>query len=153
MAFPIAFHSYIPRSHCISTHTYGIVLISDKGNILVVKGRLSNKWGFPKGHGNIGEKPLDAALRELKEEAGIDVSDLPRPYEMRFKTKSGTMGGTYFIYKLEYQPPACIGDTKEICDVLWCPKERLSSLLANMDLKAFCYRKYHLYTKFGCKDL
>ena len=149
MAFPTAFHSYLPRTHCVPTHTYGIVLVSDKGNILVVKGRLSEKWGFPKGHGNNGEKPLDAALRELKEEAGIDVSDLPPPYERRFKTKSGAMGGTYFIYKVKNEPSLSIGDTKEICDAMWCPKERLPSLLANMDLKAFCYRKYHLDFQFG----
>jgi len=30
-------------------------------------------WDFPKGHIEAGEKPLDAMLREVKEETGLDV--------------------------------------------------------------------------------
>ena len=71
MTFPRAFQNYVPRTHCIDTHVYGAILISPEGDILVVQGRLSNKWSFPKGHGNKSETPLAAAIRELKEETGL----------------------------------------------------------------------------------
>ena len=35
---------------------------------------LSNFWGFPKGHLERGESERDAALREVREEAGLDVT-------------------------------------------------------------------------------
>lgn len=31
-------------------------------------------WGFPKGHAETGEKPLEAARRELEEETGLQVA-------------------------------------------------------------------------------
>ena len=33
-------------------------------------------WTFPKGHPESGESPTDAALRELQEETGIELSEL-----------------------------------------------------------------------------
>jgi 8-oxo-dGTP pyrophosphatase MutT (NUDIX family) len=35
---------------------------------------LSNFWGFPKGHIETGESEEDAALREIREETGLDVN-------------------------------------------------------------------------------
>lgn len=35
---------------------------------------LANFWGFPKGHVEAGESERDAALREIREEAGLDVT-------------------------------------------------------------------------------
>ena len=58
----------------------GIVLIDNK--VLLVKNRLrkeykeyydSGFWGFPKGHMEEGEKPADAAVREVFEETGFEV--------------------------------------------------------------------------------
>jgi 8-oxo-dGTP pyrophosphatase MutT (NUDIX family) len=148
MPFPQAFQSYVPESHCIESQTYGIILISPYDEILVVKGRLSNKWGFPKGHGEANEKPLIAALRELKEEAGIDLSDYTPTFKRRFKRKSGKFGGIYFIYHLDFKPLPCIQDNKEISDVAWCPRERLPFLFGNMDLNTFCYKKCHIDPAF-----
>ncbi len=43
--------------------TQKVLLIQSKGNF----------WGFPKGSLEIGEKVKDCALRELKEETGIEL--------------------------------------------------------------------------------
>ncbi|HDI11757.1 MAG TPA: NUDIX domain-containing protein [Candidatus Acetothermia bacterium] len=38
---------------------------------LLVRNKSGGHWGFPKGHIEEGESPLDAALREVAEEVGI----------------------------------------------------------------------------------
>ena len=150
MTFPRAFQSYVPKTHCVNTHTYGVVLINPYDEFLVVQGRLSRKWSFPKGHGDKHEKPLEAALRELKEEAGIDLEGQVPFCEKRFKSSNGKTGGTYFIFKLTETMKIRIEDTSEIMDAMWCPRERLSSLTGNMDLTTFCRRNYHLDPDMEC---
>jgi len=58
---------------------YGSVIV-DKSRryclLLKVKfGNESIRYGFPKGKINVGENPIDCAIRETKEETGFDVSN------------------------------------------------------------------------------
>lgn len=55
-------------------HSAGGVLIRDGRVILIKMRNLSGKevWTFPKGHLEEGETPETAALREVKEETGLE---------------------------------------------------------------------------------
>ena len=50
----------------------GIIIINDKGNLLLCKRKNTNSWQFPQGGINKSETPLQAAKRELFEEVGIE---------------------------------------------------------------------------------
>ncbi len=51
----------------------GVIIYNKKtNNILIVQSR-GNLWGFPKGSFEEGEEFQTCAVRELKEETGIDV--------------------------------------------------------------------------------
>ena len=57
-----------------------MVILNDKDEVLLLKRSPTanwqpNNWGFPGGKIEPGEAPLDAAVRETKEETGLDVSD------------------------------------------------------------------------------
>ena len=143
MTFPRAFQNYVPRTHCIDTHVYGAILIAPEGDILVVQGRLSNKWSFPKGHGNKSETPLAAAIRELKEETGINMSGVTPDNELRFKSNRTGSGGIYFVFHVKEMANIIPEDTNEIMNTMWCPRERLESLMGNIDLTTFCRRRYY----------
>lgn len=55
------------------TSAGGVVFRANGGDPLFLLIRDSyNNWGFPKGHLEEGERPEDAALREVREETGID---------------------------------------------------------------------------------
>jgi len=101
---------------------------------VVIRGRQSGKWSFPKGHGESSEQPLDACIRELKEETGINLKGITPDDELRFRA------GTYFVFYMKNKPSLCPEDTKEVMDSMWVPLTRLPFLSGNMDLTTFARR-------------
>lgn len=54
----------------------GTAIIKNKKILLVQQkpdGDQASKWGPPAGHGEFSESPLETAIRETKEETGLDV--------------------------------------------------------------------------------
>lgn len=49
----------------------GVIIDGDK--VLLIKNKRSLHWSFPKGHMERGESPLQTALREIREETGLNV--------------------------------------------------------------------------------
>lgn len=111
---------------------YGAILLSPDLETVVIRGRQSGKWSFPKGHGLSSENPLEACVREVREETGINLKGIKPDDELRFKV------GTYFVFYLSEKPRLCPEDTKEVMDIMWVPLTRLEHLVGNMDLKTFC---------------
>ena len=54
----------------------GLVVINNKGELLLCKRKNINSWQFPQGGIDFGESPLKAARRELYEEVGIKKEDV-----------------------------------------------------------------------------
>ena len=53
----------------------GIVIINDKGKLLLCKRKNIDSWQFPQGGIDEGESPIKASKRELFEEVGIKSND------------------------------------------------------------------------------
>lgn len=51
----------------------GGVIWDQKGRVLLQRRADKNKWGFPGGAMELGESASEAAIREIKEETGLDV--------------------------------------------------------------------------------
>lgn len=49
----------------------GVVLLDHEGRVLLAHATETSHWDIPKGHGEEGEAPIVAALRELVEETSI----------------------------------------------------------------------------------
>lgn len=132
MTFPKAFQTYIPRTHCINSHVYGAIVMNNIKEIVLIKGRQSGKWSFPKGHGRPRETPLEACIRELKEETGIDMYGITPDDEIRFNT------GTYFVFFVKDRIKIEPEDTKEVADSMWISINRIQHVRMNKDLNSFC---------------
>jgi len=149
MTFPKAFHSYIPRGHGVPAHVYGAILLNNFNETVVIRGRKSGKWSFPKGHGETRESPLEACIRELKEETGINLRGVSPDDEIRFSS------GTYFVFFVKERLPIVPEDIKEVCDAMWTPIYRLCYLTGNKDLTYFCrnVNTNNLITKMNLKQV
>jgi tRNA nucleotidyltransferase (CCA-adding enzyme) len=80
---------------------------------LLVYGKKSGKWGFPKGHQENNETEEDTAIRELYEETGIKINQSNLTNKLRFKNN------IYFNVITNEKPPIKIQDTYEILKVAW----------------------------------
>lgn len=50
----------------------GVVFTDEQGRVLLVKPTYKDGWDLPGGYVEIGESPKQAAIREVKEELGVD---------------------------------------------------------------------------------
>ena len=57
----------------MSTRTVscGVIVLDPNGRVLLAHATETSHWDIPKGQGEPGETPMEAALRELREETGI----------------------------------------------------------------------------------
>ena len=124
-----AFESYKPPGHKV----YGSICTTPENKVLLVKGRRSGKFSFPKGHKKGSESYLDCARRETFEETGIDITSLePVGY-------GKLQAGEYFFFEveeMELEPQ----DTWEVEEALWIPVEEISKLPCNVDVNLFLVR-------------
>jgi diadenosine hexaphosphate hydrolase (ATP-forming) len=61
-----------PRSPRRVVEGAGGVVVNDAGAVLLIRHR-NGSWVFPKGHIEAGESKVDAAVREVEEEAGVQA--------------------------------------------------------------------------------
>lgn len=120
---PSAFQSYKPRFMKV----YGAICVNKLGEVLLVRGRRSGKWSFPKGHCIGNETDLQCALRELQEETGIVLKgDYISYHKLR--------GASYFVFAIEEDVVPKVCDHWEIDSVCWVPLENLPRLDSNVDV-------------------
>ncbi|MBQ7757192.1 MAG: NUDIX domain-containing protein [Oscillospiraceae bacterium] len=98
--------------------------------ILLIKHINSGHWSFPKGHVEEGETEIETAMREIKEETGIDVIiDQSFREIVTYSPRRDTHKEVvYFIAKAkntDYTP-----QEDEIADIKWVEISRAGSVLA-----------------------
>jgi ADP-ribose pyrophosphatase YjhB (NUDIX family) len=116
--------------------TYGGILCKkgvtvEDDEYVLVQGRYTGKWSFPKGHSNEGEEPLKCSLREVAEETGLD--DLPEPTEY---LQIGY--GNYFVFNLERKTELVPRDKGEIMNTRWVRLDEMRNMLLNADVSIWC---------------
>jgi len=93
------------------------------GDILLIR-HLAGHWGFPKGHIEIGENTKQAALRELKEETGLDkvilgTEPIVKKYTFNKNGFAVSKTVTYFVGIVDDKEITLQRD--EIEDFAWLP--------------------------------
>ncbi len=131
-------------------YSAGIIIYFDdvntgKEKFLILKHRKGH-WSFPKGHIENGEDIKTAAVREVKEETGLDGIEILRSEEKNkndkymlsenyiIKDTNIEKTNYYFIGKVpqtyeENMYPKVKIDVDEILDYRWCNYEEASNLI------------------------
>ena len=114
----------------------GAVVIS--GNALLLVKHNKGHWSFPKGHLENGETEEEAAVREVSEETGLDISIIS---DLRYVVTYSPFEGT--IKDVVYFKAYYVGGTlrplkSEISDVKWVNFETARKLITyNNDRNVF----------------
>jgi 8-oxo-dGTP pyrophosphatase MutT (NUDIX family) len=89
---------------------------------LLVLGKKSDKWGFPKGHMEDGESEEECAMREFFEETGIQIEKKHLLEKLRFKNN------IYFNVLCDGKSKFNIQDTNEILKACWFTLPEMASI-------------------------
>jgi len=106
------------------THAGGIVYRRQDGRTLflvVSSSSKKDKWVFPKGHIDKGEKPAAAAVREVMEEAGVRAKPLKKAGTTKYSYKGKRYCVIYYVMRVaEFNGE----ESLENRQVLWLDKEQ-----------------------------
>jgi len=91
------------------THAGGVVFRDDgpgRRYLLVQSSRDPSHWVLPKGHIDPGESPREAALRELREEAGALGEIVAELGVDAYESAGESVRALYFLVRLTAEVPA-----------------------------------------------
>jgi len=92
-------------------------ILERDGEILLVQRPRYQDWSLPKGKLDRGETPLQAALREVREETGYRVKALAFAGAFGYEVKGAPKVVLYWLMKPLKQGP--ILDPDEVCELRW----------------------------------
>lgn len=118
-----------------------VFIINDKKQVLLQKRSANkrfnpNKWALCAGHVDAGESLESSALRELKEEIGIDVAinDLKPFAEREFTIRDSNSHITYFYYtKSNLNEKDFIIQKEELSEVKWFDIDEVINMIKSKD--------------------
>ena len=112
--------STVSRTHSISCDLGVAACVVIDGKILLVKeaaGKHAGFWGTPKGYVNQGESPIQAVLRELKEEC--DIAGAVKGIIAVRETVRSDMSAILIAYSIYSETTDVSIDNEEIADYGW----------------------------------
>lgn len=98
-----------------------VILAENK--VLLVKHIFSESWVFPGGHIEVGEKPHVAAIREVKEEVGVNLDDVTLAGSFTHNTE-GKIDTVFSFYKILEKRPDIKLETRESSEYAWFEIDR-----------------------------
>ena len=130
--------AYYPLSPFVSIALHNTrrvrVLVISSSNILLLRTRLGHqKWSTPGGGVNKNENPIDAAVRELREETGIEVTPNMLNFIGEKRLPEDRMWPRYdalfYVVKLSTTQRTKIHSKYEIIDTKWFKLSQLPDKL------------------------
>lgn len=124
--------------------SFGIIpLVYDGGawKVLLILHLEGGHWAFPKGHKDGEEAPLQAAIRELKEETGLDVEKILRD-EPLVEKYHFHRNNKEILKAVSYYPALVKGvldlQKEEIQDAKWVLFDEVTNHLTFSEAKKIC---------------
>lgn len=131
----------------IPEHAFGIIPLYqdyDGYKLLVIQNANGGHWGFPKGHAEAGETPLETALRELQEEVGIEAINIqpgqPLIEHYSFERNGNTYDKTNTFYIGIVSAMTLQKQDAEVSDARWVSVEEMKELFTNKTTEGIAHQ-------------
>lgn len=113
----------------------GCVVVNDDRVLLIRQN--DNSIGFPKGHMEIGETEIETAIRETREETGLDVNIIStKKYKIKYYVDEIILKEvTYFLAKPVNHNSKIIIQKSELIDANWFLKDDVGKFLTYEQLR------------------
>lgn len=140
----------IIRPFTVSEVSAGGLVISESNPSLIALISHKNRgggldWVIPKGHVELGENYLQTAVREIREETGIESKVLEKIGEISYSFKIGPKRikktvHHYLLQQIGGSLNAYNDPTGEVMDVQWFELDRLEEVLAHENERKIAQR-------------
>ncbi len=98
----------------------GVVLLSDDGSLLTVRKRGTGRFMLPGGKPESGEDALAAAVRECREEIGVELDPAALTLVGTFRADAANEPGLEVVGTIFQHPaPADVAPAAEIAELRW----------------------------------
>ena len=122
----------------------GVVIVNDGKLLLIKRGTEPSlgKWSFPGGAVELGESVRDAAVRETKEECGLDIeliTGLPVDvYDIMMPYESGVLKYHYVLLQFLARPKqGTLKPTTDVTDAKWVPFDEVETCDLAESIRSF----------------
>ena len=118
-----------------------VVVLDDAGAVLVIHRTDNDNWALPGGALDLGESLVTTAVREVKEETGIDcevtglVGIYTDPKHIIFYTSDGEARQEFSVLFTARAPGGVPTPSDESREVLWVSRERLADLQMDRSMR------------------
>lgn len=123
--------------------SYGIIPLQERAGIwcvFLIQHR-SGHWSFPKGHADHGERAIDAAIRELREESGLEIDyfiGLPPVQESyTFQHQGSKVDKTVTYYPATVKGEVVL-QQEEVSDFKWVPLLEAENYVTFSQVREIC---------------
>lgn len=106
------------------------ILVLSEGKLLLTKDWIgTGSWSIPGGGLHVNENPVNGALRELKEETGLNLKSSDLQKLGNLTTKNNGINTKLIVYKTEFlTKPKVIINGNEIIDFTWVGSIKLKRI-------------------------
>jgi 8-oxo-dGTP pyrophosphatase MutT (NUDIX family) len=96
--------------------------------LMIVHRKRYGDWSLPKGKVEANEEPLDAALREVREETGCEAECLGFAGETRYEVDGISKVVMFWRMRLVRQMP--LEENDEVSEAIWLPIARATARMS-----------------------
>jgi len=118
-----------------------VVVVNDDGALLVIHRTDNDNWAFPGGAMDLGESLPTTAVREVKEETGIDceitglVGIYTDPKHIIFYTSDGEARQEFSVLFTARPTGGTPTPSSESREVVWVPREQILDLRMDRSMR------------------
>ena len=118
-----------------------VVVVNDAGDILMIRRSDNENWAVPGGAIDLGESMTQAAIRETREESGIDceimglIGIYTDPKHVLLYTSNGEVRQEFSILLTANATGGQLTESDESSEVNWVKRDRLKNLKMDRSMR------------------